>query len=345
MSILDRFREDHGTSWLQNLAFELNASSGAAWGSIVYERKLPSLILHVGEFLARLSSSTGSVLVRWENTFGLVDPEPVRGLAEYLAGFRGSVLLSATINPTAIFSRSLGLAPENVKTYDASPEPLVIVRTAVDTGTSTRYKMRTPEMYFKISERVAAVIRSTRSGVGVFAPSYSVLGTIFEMVSKNITERHLVSEAPGLSTDQAEEVFDSFRSADDSVLFAVQGGRFSEGEDFEGGAMGAIVVVGLALPPPSPMMYAEYARLKRSGERDSYLILSRLPALRKAFQAAGRHVRSPGKRGLVFFLDNRFGSPAARELMPSWLRRNLVVGDLTPGLIEALSHEFWSFHG
>jgi DNA excision repair protein ERCC-2 len=343
-SVLDRFRDDHGTTWLQNLAFELSASSGAAWGSIIYERKLPSLILRVGEFLVRLSSSIGSVLVRWGDMLGLVNPDPVRGLAEYLTEFRSSILLSATISPSTVFSRSLGLIPENVRTYDAPTEPPVAVRTAVDTGTSTRYRMRTPEMFSKISERVAAVINSTRSAVGVFAPSYSVLGTIFEMVSKKVTQRHMVTEAPGLSNDQAEEVFDSFRSADDSILFAVQGGRFSEGEDFEGGAMGSIAVVGLALPPPSPMMYAEYACLKRAGEPDSYLMLSRLPALRKAFQAAGRHVRSPGKRGLVFFLDERFGSPAAKELMPTWLRRNLLVGDMTPSSIEAFSREFWSSH-
>jgi len=345
VSVLDRFRDDHGTTWLQNLAFELSASSGAAWGSVTYERKLPSLILRVGEFLVRLSSSTRSVLVKWENTLGLVDPDPVRGLAEYLAQFRSSVLLSATVNPSTVFARSLGLVPESVKTYDTSAEPLVIVKTAVDTGTSTRYKMRTPEMYSKISERVAAVINSTRSGVGVFAPSYSVLGAIYEMVSKRLSNRHMVSEAPGLSSEQAEEVFDAFRSADDSVLFAVQGGRFSEGEDFDGGAMGSIVVVGLALPPPSPMMYAEYACLRRAGEQDSYLMLSRLPALRKAFQAAGRHVRSPGKKGLVFFLDERFGSQVAKDLMPSWLRKDLVVGDMTPGSIEALSREFWSSQG
>ena len=106
--------------------------------------------------------------------------------------------------------------------------------------------------------------------------------------------------------------------------------------------MGSIVVVGLALPPPSPMMYAEYACLKRAGERDSYLMLSRLPALRRAFQAAGRHVRKPGKRGLVFFFDERFGSASARELMPSWLRSDLVIGDLSPSSIESFSREFWS---
>ena len=227
-------------------------------------------------------------------------------------------------------------------TYHASAEPLVTVKTAVDTGTSTRYKQRTPQMYSKIADRVTAVIRSTTSGVGVFAPSYAVLGAVFDLVTKRVVGRNMVTEAPGLSNAQATDIFDSFRSSADSVLFAVQGGRFSEGEDFEGGLMGSIVVVGLALPPPTPVMYAEYACLKRVGERDSFLMLSRLPALRRAYQAAGRHVRNPGKRGLVFFLDERFGSAAARELMPSWLRKDMVVGDMTPGLIESLSRGFWS---
>lgn len=344
-SVLERFRDDYGTPWLQNLAFELSASAGAAWGSVVYERRLPSLILRVGEFLVKLSTSAGAVLVKWNNTLGLIDPDPVKDVADYLAEFRSSVLLSATMNPSSIFARSVGLEREKVRTYQAPAEPLVTVRTAVDTGTSTRYKMRTPEMFSKISDRVAAAIRSTRSGVGVFLPSYSVLAAIFEMVAKRVHGRNMVAEAPGLSNDQATDIFDAFRSAEDSVLFAVQGGRFSEGEDFDGGVMGSIAVVGLALPPPSPMMYAEYACLKRAGERDSYLMLSRLPALRRAFQAAGRHVRSPGKRGLVFFLDERFGSAASRELMPSWLTRDLVVGDLSPDSIESISRAFWSSHG
>jgi DNA excision repair protein ERCC-2 len=342
--VVERVRDEKGAPWLQNLAFELSASSGAAWGSVVYERKLPSLILRVGEFLLRLSSASDCVLVKWENAFGLVEPDPVRGVHEHLSAFRSAVFISATVNPSSVFARSVGLRPDNVAVYSASAQPLVTVRTAVDTGTSTRYKLRTPEMYSRISDRVAAVIRSTDSGIGVFTPSYSVLDAIYEMVSKRVTDRNIVSEAPGLSNDQAQEVFDRFRSAGNSVLFAVQGGRFSEGEDFDGGAMGTVAVVGLALPPPTPMMYAEYACLKRAGEQDSYMMLSRLPALRRAFQAAGRHIRRPGKRGLVFFLDERFGSPAARELMPSWLTRDMFVGDLSPASIEHFSREFWSSH-
>jgi DNA excision repair protein ERCC-2 len=344
-AILDRFRSDHGTTWLQNLAFELNACSGAAWGSIVYERRLPSLILRVGEFIAMLSSSDRAVLVKWADSFGLVEPDPVRGSYEYFKGFRSAVLLSATVSPSNIFSRSIGLRPDLIAVYRVAAEPAVTVKTAVDTGTSTRYSQRTPEMYERISERVAAVVRSTLSGVGVFAPSYTVLDPIYKSVSGSVGGRNMVVEAPGLSNAQSTELFDSFRSAEDSVLFAVQGGRFSEGEDFEGGAMGSIVVIGMAIPPPSPMMFAEYGHLRESGEKDSHLMLSRLPALRKAFQAAGRHIRSPGKRGLVFLLDERFGNPTTVGLMPSWLSRDLVRGDLTPDVIDSISRSFWSAPG
>ncbi len=49
------------------------------------------------------------------------------------------------------------------------------IRTVIDGGVTTRFKMRTAEMYSKITERVAAVCNSVTGGVGVFLPSYAVL--------------------------------------------------------------------------------------------------------------------------------------------------------------------------
>lgn len=123
------------------------------------------------------------------------------------------------------------------------------------------------------------------------------------------------------------------------------GGRFSEGEDFRDELMDAVVVVGLSLPPPSPMLFAEYACLKNSGEPDSFMMLSRLPALRRAFQVAGRHIRSPGKHGLVFMLNHRFDSEAVRSLMPSWLGRDVVSADFDPGRLSELTADFWAKRG
>ena len=47
----------------------------------------------------------------------------------------------------------------------------------------------------------------------------------------------------------------------------------------------------------------------------------------------------------MFFLDERFGSQAAKELMPSWLKSDFTIGDMTPTHIEELSLEFWSSRG
>jgi DNA excision repair protein ERCC-2 len=196
-------------------------------------------------------------------------------------------------------------------------------------------------MYATISNKVASIAKATDSGVGVFAPSYSVLEPIFEMTAKKIEGRNFMVESRGLSSQDATAIFESLRSLRGSVLFAVQGGRFSEGEDFRENLMGTVIVIGLSLPPPSPMLYAEYACLKRKGEPDSYLMLSRLPALRKAFQAAGRHIRNPGKRGLVFLVDQRFDSEVVIDLMPSWMKRDICKGDFTPYELERVTADFW----
>ncbi len=340
-AILQRFRDGNGTGWLQNLAFELSACAGPAWGVVEYGKKLPSLILKVGDFISRLSSESDLALVKWDDYFGVLRPNPVAGLSELLGQFRSSVLVSATVNPSDVFRRSLGL-DSNAATYTTPAESLVTVRTIVDTGVTTRYKLRTPQMFCKIADRIAAVAAATPGGMGVFASSYSILEAIREQLQKRIGDRNLVKEERGLSSQESSDAFDSFRSTRGSVLLAVQGGRFSEGEDFRGDMMDTVVVVGLSLPPPSPMLYAEYLCLKRTGEPDSFMMLSRLPALRKAFQAAGRHIRTEGKRGVVVMLDERFSSRVVRDLMPSWLKREVIIGEQYPERLRGLISQFWN---
>lgn len=71
-AVVARLAQEHDGVWLQNLALSLCSCSAAAWGSVVYERRFPSLILKVGEFLAKLSSSEGRCsqngVARWESS-------------------------------------------------------------------------------------------------------------------------------------------------------------------------------------------------------------------------------------------------------------------------------------
>jgi DNA excision repair protein ERCC-2 len=124
------------------------------------------------------------------------------------------------------------------------------------------------------------------------------------------------------------------------VLLAVQGARFSEGEDFPGDQMDASVVVGLSLPPPSPTMFAEFAD-SEFNKHDTYLVLSLLPALRKAIQSAGRHIRSPDKKGMVFLMDSRFNQPEILQMIPGWLKNDTRIGDFSPYEIEEMVRNFF----
>ena len=107
--------------------------------------------------------------------------------------------------------------------------------------------------------------------------------------------------------------------------------------------MDASVVVGLSLPPPSPTMYAEYGQMETNqfDKHQAYMVLSLLPALRKAFQCAGRHVRDPGKVGMVFFMDSRFATQKIVDLMPAWLRDDMIKGEFGPESICTITRDFF----
>jgi DNA excision repair protein ERCC-2 len=285
----------------------------------------------------------------------LTDTHPSRTFLGATSSFRSLVLLSATISPSNLFLRSIGLDESSTTIHSAIAGHKFRIKTVIDSSVTTRFKMRTARMYSEIALRVAAAANSTQGGIGVFLPSYAVLDSIREPLLSEIksaasvqqSRRTILVERPGLSNQESDEMMQAFKSNHGCVLLAVQGGRFSEGEDFPGDDMAISIVVGLPLPPPSPTMYAEYKQMEtdRFDKHQAYMVLSLLPALRKAFQCAGRHVRNPGKVGMVFFMDSRFAEQKIIDLMPSWLREDLVRGRFGPDEVSTITRDFFSSSG
>ncbi|MDG7015743.1 MAG: hypothetical protein JRM82_00025 [Nitrososphaerota archaeon] len=335
---------DHLEDWLSDLVFELTTNSGVAWYSVATERNLPSSLVRLGEFLSALLASIDRdeiTLARSPSTLYLTDTQPAKRFLKATAGFRSLVLLSATINPPHLFLRSIGLAETSTILYSAVTSHRFKVKTLVDTGVTTRFKARSNEMYSKIGQRIAAVCGSTSGGVGVFLPSYAFLHSTLVPLLDGLKAggRKVLVERPGLSNEESDAMMHVFKSNRGCVLMAVQGGRFSEGEDFPGDEMDVSIVVGLALSPPSPMTYADYRQMEADGlhKQEAYLLLALLPALRKAFQCAGRHIREPNKMGIILFMDSRFADQKVLELMPGWLKGDLVKGDFGPASVSALT--------
>ena len=342
-SFVESFIQDNGDTWLPNLALELTTCAGAAWYAVSTGKALPASTLRVGGFLTNLLSSMDNdqiVLTQSETTISLNNANPTSGFASTIQNYHNAILLSATVSPSDLFLKSMGMDPLGVDFHRVEVLLSQVVMTILDYGVTTKFKLRNHDTYSKIKGKVLAIASAVKGGVGVYFSSYSVMDPILSMARDTLGDRELICESRGLSNQEADELMIAFRAAHRPILFAVQGGRFSEGEDFRGDLMDASVVVGLSLPPPSPTLYAEYLYLKKNGVEDSYLMLSLLPALRKAFQSAGRHLRTPDKKGLVFLLDSRFNTETVLDLMPSWLEQDVVKGDFTPNQIHDIVSVF-----
>jgi DNA excision repair protein ERCC-2 len=337
-SFLKELCKDHDKTWLANLSFELSTSAGVAWYSISTERILPHSILAVGKFLTALLSSLteeNQFLTNWQNSLSIINVDVARFFVETTRKFKTTVLLSATVSPSELFLRSIGL-PGSTRLHKTEPNASLRITTLLDLGVTTKFRLRSDEMYSKIASRIVTAASMRPGGIGVFTPSYTVLEALLPFIEKGIGSENLIVESKKLTNQEAGEIMESFKQNKDSVLLAVQGGRFSEGEDFRGDLMNISVVVGLSLPPPSPSLFAEYSYLGKSDRNNSYLLVSLLPALRKAFQSAGRHIRTPNKKGLVFLLDSRFSDQRIIDLMPSWLKRELIQKNFSSSEIQEI---------
>jgi DNA excision repair protein ERCC-2 len=202
---------------------------------------------------------------------------------------------------------------------------------------------RTSEMYKKIIDRTGEVVQNTPANIGVFAPSFEVLGRLLSEGLKTSLDRPLFCEHRSMRSRENEKMvaeFKEYSKHGGAVLLGVQGGRSSEGVDFPGDEMNSVVIVGLPYAEPTPRVRAQIEYFEKCfpgfGREYGYV----LPAMKRASQAAGRPIRTLEDKGAMIFLDYRFANPYCRGFLPSWIRDNLKV---LPDEYGAITRELCSF--
>ena len=120
-----------------------------------------------------------------------------------------------------------------------------------------------------------------------------------------------------MSAEQRRQFLADFRKPEGSIAFAVLGGVFSEGIDLPGDQLIGAFVATLGLPPFDAWHEILKDRLQqRFGEGYNYTYL--IPGLQKVAQAAGRVIRTPEDRGVIWLIDDRFLKRPVRGLLPTW---------------------------
>ncbi|MFP3976744.1 helicase C-terminal domain-containing protein [Marinobacter sp. KMM 10035] len=226
------------------------------------------------------------------------------------------LLFSATLSPGVYYRDLLGL-PEDSR-FSSLPSPFSADQLQVHftPKISTRQAHREASVE-PISELIANQYRDRPGHYLAFFSSFKYLNEVSAALANNAPDVPQRSQHSGMSPQQRQEFLAGFREESGSVAFAVLGGVFSEGIDLPGEQLIGAFVATLGLPPFDAWHEILKHRLhKRFGAGYDYTYL--IPGLQKVAQAAGRVIRTPEDRGVIWLIDDRFIQPQIRGLLPGW---------------------------
>jgi DNA excision repair protein ERCC-2 len=250
------------------------------------------------------------------------------------------VAFSATFKPFEFYSRLTGLQGKNLKTAEfASPFPRSHRKLLIIPQISSKYSDR-ERSYPRIAETIEKIIALKHGNYFAFFPSFDFLERVAQQFNPP-PGFHVLKQTRGMSAADIREVFASLREPGiDQVVFAVQGGVFSEGVDYPGDMVIGAFVIGPPLPSfdlERESMRAYYEQNYAAGFDYAYTY----PAMAKAVQAAGRVIRSETDRGIIILMDSRFIQPSYLKSMPrDWFEQN--VRELVSDRILRDISNFWS---
>lgn len=260
-------------------------------------------------------------------------------LADCYGGFDQVVGFSATLKPFDYYARLSGLDPDRVATAEfLSPFPAGRRKLMIIPQISTRYSER-ERNYAKIADALERIVALQAGNYCAFFPSFAFMERVAELF--RVPEGFAVlRQERSLSAARLEAVLDQLRTPGSAtVVFAVQGGSFSEGVDYRGDMLIGAFVVG----PPLPNFDLEREQMREYYERRfgaGFAYAYAIPAMAKAVQAAGRVIRSETDRGIVVLMDNRFLETGFSSAMPAdWF--DTEPAELVSGGILKEVADFW----
>lgn len=261
-------------------------------------------------------------------------------LKENYKDYSQVVGFSATLKPFDYYSRLTGLMSSKLKTaefsspFEKSQRKLLIIPQL-----SSKYSER-ERNYPRIADTISRIAAIKPGNYFAFFPSFEFLNRVLQ--NFNVPDGfEVLRQYSGMNRDSIDDVLITLRDSPiPHIVFAVQGGVFSEGVDYPGKmAIGAFVV-----GPPLPnfdLVREEMRQYYENNYSSGFDYAYTFPAMAKAVQAAGRVIRSETDRGIVVLMDNRFIQPSFAKSMPQdWFDqdpRELVSQNILTDI-----EEFWS---
>jgi len=250
------------------------------------------------------------------------------------------VFFSATLKPVEYYRELSGLLEEEVEFFEfQSPFKKDNRKLMIIPQISTKYSDR-EKNYPKIIEVIHRVIQVQRGNYFVFFPSFEFMNRVYTDFNAPEGYALLKQEREMKSTQIADYLNHLREAARPTLLFAVQGGVFSEGVDYPGKMIIGAFIIG----PPLPVFDLEREGMRQyydQIEKPGFDYVYTFPAMSKAIQAAGRVIRSEFDRGVIVLMDRRFIQKSYTQSMPQdWFVE--TPNELVSTQILQDLKEFWN---
>jgi DNA excision repair protein ERCC-2 len=274
-----------------------------------------------------------------------VSLDPTSVTKPILALIHSTIAISGTISPLDAYSEMLGFEPDASKVIFSNPFAQKNRLGIIVDGLDTSYERRSAKMFKQMVEYCVAVAHATPNNTGIFTTSYGIAKSLLKAGLGKKLQKKMYLEEQGMSTRDNDTMIENFKKEGmkgGAVLLGVQGGRNSEGGDFPGPMMEAVIVVGVPYARPTPRNKAliEYFNKRFNGKGRDYAYV--LPAMTRAIQAAGRPVRRMDDKGAIILLDQRFSTPYLKRFMPAWLTNVIQTMSGGPDLVAEHIEMFFS---
>jgi DNA excision repair protein ERCC-2 len=283
-------------------------------GVEILERRLirgrkVSYAFRVASFLdavARMRRDKNWVFFRQDDRLYLKPIFPSE-IIEPLKDAKKLLLMSGTLTPPEWYGILYGL--EKAETFSI---PAIFprencsyfgIKKGLNTGLRTREKFG-GELWRRYAEVIEKVHQKSPRTTLTFFPSYDIMREV---------GRHINAICEPGESRRTDEFWAEAKNKEKKMVFAVSGGKLSEGVEYTIGENGekesvisSIVIAGFPFPVPDFEMKIKGLRYEeRFGYGKAFLLLSLLPMLNKVLQSTGRAIRSEYDKAAIIFLDDR----------------------------------------
>ena len=246
---------------------------------------------------------------------------PAENLQKCLDKGNSAVFFSATLLPIQYYKRLLSTEKDNYAVYiDSSFDTKKrLLMNGVDV--STRYTMRSREMYQRYATYIFRVVKAKMGNYLIFFPSYQFMEDVYQeftqLLASDEEEMELVIQQKHMDEEERENFLRAFEMGREKSLigFGVLGGIFSEGIDLTNEKLIGTLIIGTGLP----QVCNEREILKNYFDQKGlygFDYAYRYPGMNKVLQAAGRVIRTEDDRGVILLLDERFQREKGKEIFP-----------------------------